>query len=854
MSTFIRTTLLLACTAIGLAIAIAVAVSSPSHDADNDASDAFLRDQHSQLAEQSPRANAPQLVATARVLDLPEREPVEVPYRREVAQQLDSLTTAIDEIRRDSRQEQRELSAALFQLATRMQQPAPIPPLPAPPTPMPAAQNPFADDSPDAAEPAAPPEVLPTPNSSIETADDDSLHINVKDSDIREVLELLSQQGGLNILASKSVTGTVTATLSNVDLETALAAILKSTGYVARREGNILYIGTPDDFSTMDQTADRLITRVYRPNYVAAADVEKLFTSLLTPEVGKVTVSSPSEIDIPGDQVKTGGNGFAGADVVIVRDYENVIKQLDQVFIEIDVKPRQVLIEAMILSVRLSDNMTMGVNFEALRDKNNVRLVSGSPLTDLANIDLSEGGLKLGFLDASLAVFIDALETVGDTNVIASPRLMCLNKQRAEIQIGEQLGYVSTTVTENSATQSVNFLDVGTLLRLRPNIANDGLIRLEVHPELSTGTVSIEQGLTIPNKTVTQVTTNVMCADGCTVILGGLIRQDLTNNTSQIPFLGSLPLVGPAFRQKTETQERTEIIVLLTPRIVSEPMLGEEGRKYGNSFTEHQSVYADKMSPFGKRSTGQYHLRKARAAYAAGDYLTALHQVNTSIHFDPQNRDATDLRVEIIAAGGFEDENITAYLNQGITPLTRNKHDYSREGYPWKSEEGFPPEPPLGYLDDHGEPGPIRTIDPQAPAAREVHESSRRTPPASSIQGSRATSSATKPASKLAPIVKPQPAAAQAKTSVKPTAAVKPHYAPPNYATPMVKSRPIPPKTHQDQAVQGASYSTPVSERLQSSQSPPAAAESAASAVTAGPGSRSPAARSITDFEIPLAR
>ena len=90
-------------------------------------------------------------------------------------------------------------------------------------------------------------------------------------------------------------------------------------------------------------------------------------------------------------------------------------------------------------------------------------------------------------------MFLDCLEKIGDTNVIASPRLMCLNKQRAEIQIGEELGYVSTTVTESSSTQTINFLSVGTLLRMRPYIGNDGLIRLEVHPELSTGTVQVQQ-------------------------------------------------------------------------------------------------------------------------------------------------------------------------------------------------------------------------------------------------------------------------------------------------------------------------------------------------------------------------
>ena len=100
-------------------------------------------------------------------------------------------------------------------------------------------------------------------------------------------------------------------------------------------------------------------------------------------------------------------------------------------------------------------------------------------------MSVTDAGLKFGFLDASLGTFISALEKVGDTNVIAAPRLMCLNKQRAEMQIGQQLGYVSTTVTESSSTQTINFLDVGTLLRIRPYIGNDGLIRLEVHPTLT---------------------------------------------------------------------------------------------------------------------------------------------------------------------------------------------------------------------------------------------------------------------------------------------------------------------------------------------------------------------------------
>jgi type IV pilus assembly protein PilQ len=373
----------------------------------------------------------------------------------------------------------------------------------------------------------------------------------------------------------------------------------------------------------------------------------------------------------------------------------------------------------MILSVKLSDEYKFGVNFEALRNQANVRLISGSPLASLADINATDGGLKFGFLDSSLALFVDAMETIGDTNVIASPRVTCLNKQRAEIQIGEELGYVSTTVTETSSTQSINFLDTGTLLRIRPFIGNDGLIRLEVHPELSTGNVVLDQGLTIPNKSVTQVTTNVLCPDGCTVLIGGLIREDLQTNTTQIPLLGNLPWLGPAFRQKTENVDRVEIIVLITPRIVSEPMMCQEGTKYGNDYTQRQNVYFDKMSPIGKRNYGNHYLRLARAAYNAGDYDTAMRQVNLAIHFDPQSRDAIVLRNEIVAAGGYEQESIHEYLHYGLAPTGRKRPDYSRQGYPWKESEGFG-EHEITAIDDLGQSGPIQDIQRQQPTTSSV--------------------------------------------------------------------------------------------------------------------------------------
>jgi type IV pilus assembly protein PilQ len=595
------------------------------------------------------------------------------------------------------------------------------------PTPEPEPVDPSPEQDSDAEEPAEanPAEDLPEPVSRapvITTGEgDNDLVVTVQNSDIRDVLELLSKQGNLNILASKSVTGSVSASLSGVDVESALAAILKSTGYIARREGNFIYVGTPEDFLLVDQSLDSVQTRIYRPNYVRAADLNALITPLLTAGIGKVTVSTPSQNDLPASQTQTGGDMMTGTDVVIVRDYERVLVQVDQVVHEVDCRPRQVLIDAMIVSVKLGDEYQAGVNWQLLKDKAHVRLGLGTPPADVSGVSFTDGGLTFGLVDSTVTSLITFLESIGETNVIASPRLLCLNKQRAEIQIGSSLGYVSTTVTQTFSTQSIQFLEVGTLLRIRPHISGDGTIRMEVHPELSTGTVEVQQGLTLPNKEVTQVTTNVMCQNGSTVIIGGLIREDLQNDTDQIPLLGNIPVAGALFRQKIEKIDRHEILVLLTPRLIDEPIMSQEGAKIGNEFLRRQSVVFDKMSPIARRHHGMQYLRKAKAAWNAGDAKVALKYANLSIEHDPLNREAIALRDEVVEVADPQ-ESVHDYLRQGIKLGHHPKKDYSKQGSPWKDDHLYVPgvEPPDTYVP--GSPAKtLRIMTPPPPSATLNH-------------------------------------------------------------------------------------------------------------------------------------
>ena len=150
--------------------------------------------------------------------------------------------------------------------------------------------------------------------------------------------------------------------------------------------------------------------------------------------------------------------------------------------------------------------------------------------------------------------------------MLASPRVLVLNKQRAEIQLGQRLGYRNTVTNLTSSLQTVQFLSVGTLLTLRPYVSSDGMVRLEIHPERSSGALD-SQG--IPQTNTSELTTNILVPDGSTIAIGGLI--DKSTNVSQEGVLGlsTLPIVGPLFRNRNIQEQKTELIVLLTPRIIA---------------------------------------------------------------------------------------------------------------------------------------------------------------------------------------------------------------------------------------------------------------------------------------------
>jgi len=169
------------------------------------------------------------------------------------------------------------------------------------------------------------------------------------------------------------------------------------------------------------------------------------------------------------------------------------------------------------------------------------------------------------FTSGSLEAFVSALATSTKLNVVATPKLTTLNNKEAHILIGSKLGYKTTTVSATSTTQTVNFLEVGTTLSIKPNVTKNGYIRMVISPKVSDGTVVND----VPDENTTETMNEVMVKDGQTFVIGGLTKEKEVETNYGVPFLMDIPLIGGLFRKTVTSKEKTELLVFVTPHIIT---------------------------------------------------------------------------------------------------------------------------------------------------------------------------------------------------------------------------------------------------------------------------------------------
>ena len=551
---------------------------------------------------------------------------------------------------------------------------------------------------------------------------DDRVTMHVSGLPIADALRMLSEPSKRNIVLSSNATGTVTASLYSVTFDQALDAMLVSNGLGYRQEGNCIFVHPIDELSKLQQSQRRVVSKVFKLTYLNAAAAKELIAPLLSTS-GKLATTPPSTRGLGGETgpEDTEGDATASGDIIVVTDFEDIIENVSQVIADLDTRPEQVLIEATILRATLNEDNSLGIDFTTVGGIDFSQLSSVSPAaqsittgniptpqlnntnftvrTDL-NGGLPDGGFTFGILKDQIGVFVRALEQITDTDILANPKLLALNKQVGQVIVGRRDGYLTTTITETTAIQTVEFLETGTVLTFRPFIGKDGIVRMEIHPKDSTG------GLTeanLPFEQTTEVTTNILVRDGRTILIGGLFREVGTATRGQVPLLGNIPVAGALFRRTRDATVREEVIVLLTVHILK----GEADEKASGAVAEDIERYRagarQGVQWFGRERLSQAHYRWATEHMARGDIEKAIWDAQLAVNAYPQHLHAIKLKEELLGKRLWESEasSIRGFVRDriesesgAVTP------PFGRPGPPFELPSGL--EGPIGEEDGPG--------------------------------------------------------------------------------------------------------------------------------------------------------
>jgi general secretion pathway protein D len=189
-------------------------------------------------------------------------------------------------------------------------------------------------------------------------------------------------------------------------------------------------------------------------------------------------------------------------------------------------------------------------------------------------------GLSLLFNGASSAAAINALSSITDVNIVSSPSLMVLNNQEATLQIGDEVPIATQQVVDTSdvsapIVNTISFRDTGILLTVKPRVSSGGQVILEIEQEVSSVSNTTTSGIDSPTISQRRIQTSVIVTDGQTIALGGLIQESNNQTNTQVPGAGNVPVIGALFRNRSDTIAKTELLILITPRVIRN---GQESR------------------------------------------------------------------------------------------------------------------------------------------------------------------------------------------------------------------------------------------------------------------------------------
>ena len=423
----------------------------------------------------------------------------------------------------------------------------------------------------------------------------DRISLNFQDIEVRAVLQLIADFTELNLVASDSVTGNITLRLQNVPWDQALDLVLKTRGLDSRQIGNVLMVAPAQEIAERErqeieankQLAELapLQSEFIRIRYAKAIDVIELFEA--GSEEGGSLISERGSVVVD-----------ERTNSIVVTDTAAKLSEIRDLIEKVDIPIRQVMIEARIVIASSNIDEQLGIRWgggylnvngdkftsvagdtASVTSLNNQLIGGGqvtAPSAPFVDLGVAEGtsGFAVGFTstDLFLTAELSALEASGEGEVVSQPKVITGDKQKASIKSGTEIPYqegAASGATTTAFKEAVLKLDV------TPNITPDDrvLLDLVVNQDSVGALVPSGNGGLIPTIDTTELTTQVLVGNGETVVLGGVFKNEELVKVEKVPFLGDIPYLGKLFKSTANTQQKTETLIFITPRILSEALV-----------------------------------------------------------------------------------------------------------------------------------------------------------------------------------------------------------------------------------------------------------------------------------------
>lgn len=411
-----------------------------------------------------------------------------------------------------------------------------------------------------------------------------AISLNFQDIPVRTVLQIIADYNGFNLVTSDSVTGNITLRLDGTPWDQALDIVLKVRGLDKRMDGNILMIAPSDELAAREakelqaqqqvEQLEPLMSEFLPINYAKAADIAALLNNK---EATLLSARGNVAVD---DRTNT----------LLVKDTATTIENVRRLLRRLDVPVKQVLIESRMVTVKDNVRDEIGLRW-GFSDQQNDRAWSGNApgandlaggtvpaLNDRWNVNLPvanpAGSIAFHvtkFADGTLLdLELSALEQENKGEIIASPRITTANQKKARIEQGTEIPYLEAS---SSGATTVTFKKAVLSLEVTPQITPDNkiILDLEITQDTRGETVSTGNG---PAQAIDtqRIQTQVLVDNGATVVLGGIYQQQMTNTTSKVPVFGDIPYLGNLFKRRNDFNEKTELLIFVTPKILTESL------------------------------------------------------------------------------------------------------------------------------------------------------------------------------------------------------------------------------------------------------------------------------------------